>query len=196
MSAARAKARSHLSSKFAETAMIFESMIRKKALKGMAAGMLGGLAAAWVMNQFQTGVQKVAQKLDPIAEAQSQTQPERVSEDATMKMAGRISQNIFDCPLDLDERAKLGPVVHYAFGTLMGGLYGLVSEFDGNATAGTGAGFGIALFLAADEVAVPLMGLSEPPARTPLKSHAKALASHLVYGVTTELVRKAARTAF
>src|SRR5262252_3044906 len=110
--------------------MMFKKMIRNKALKGLGAGMLGGFAASWVMNQFQSGVQKLTRKFDPMAEAQSETQDERITEDATMKMAGRISQNLFDCPLDLDERAKLGPVVHYAFGTMTGGLYGLAAEFD------------------------------------------------------------------
>ncbi|MBA3916872.1 MAG: DUF1440 domain-containing protein [Acidobacteriales bacterium] len=174
--------------------MFLKKMLLNKALKGVAAGMIGGLAASLVMNLFQSGVQAATDKLDPMAEAkESQAQGLQTDEDATMKMAGRISENLFDHPLDRDQRAKLGPVVHYTFGAVMGGLYGLTSEFIGGARAGFGAGFGTVLFLAADEVGVPVMGLSGPPSQTPPKQHAMALASHIVYGVTTELVRKTAR---
>jgi hypothetical protein len=40
------------------------------------------------------------------------------------------------------------------------------------------------------EIAVPLFGLSIPPSQTPARSHAKALAADLVYGLTTELIRR------
>jgi uncharacterized membrane protein YagU involved in acid resistance len=37
---------------------------------------------------------------------------------------------------------------------------------------------------------VPLAGLSKAPTEYPLSSHASAFATHLVYGATTEAVRK------
>ncbi len=55
--------------------------------------------------------------------------------------------------------------------------------------------FGAALWLGADEVAVPLFGLSGPPFAYPASTHASALAAHLVYGATADLVRRAVRAA-
>jgi uncharacterized membrane protein YagU involved in acid resistance len=55
---------------------------------------------------------------------------------------------------------------------------------------GAGTGYGAAVWLAADEVAVPMLGLSGPPSVTPFSGHANALASHLVFGIVTYLVRR------
>ena len=42
----------------------------------------------------------------------------------------------------------------------------------------------------AEEIAMPLVGLSGPPTDTPLSGHVNALASHLVYGLVTHFKRK------
>ena len=61
--------------------------------KGVVAGAAGGLAASWVMNQFQTGWSKAAEKLQhsktPQGEQERQSQSD--DEDATMKTAAKIS---------------------------------------------------------------------------------------------------------
>ena len=58
-----------------------------------------------------------------------------------------------------------------------------------NELAAAGLGFGAALWLVADVVAMPLLGLSRPTTRRRLEMHLQSLAAHLVYGITTELVR-------
>jgi putative membrane protein len=57
-------------------------------------------------------------------------------------------------------------------------------------TALAGIPFGAAVWLVADEVGVPAAGLANGPAEYPLSTHASALAAHVVYGATTELVRR------
>jgi putative membrane protein len=59
----------------------------------------------------------------------------------------------------------------------------------------SGVGLGGVLFLGADEIAVPAMGLSKKATEAPLSSHVYALVSHIVYGLTTGAVRKAVRAA-
>ena len=56
-----------------------------------------------------------------------------------------------------------------------------------------GVGYGGAVFVGADEFAVPSLGLSQAADKAPVSSHFYGLASHTVYGVTEELVRKAIR---
>jgi putative membrane protein len=76
-----------------------------------------------------------------------------------------------------------------------GDVYSAVVEFEPATTAGAGLPFGAAVWLFADEIVVPALGLSKPATEYPLSTHAYALASHLVYGVTTELVRREVRRA-
>lgn len=152
------------------------------------------------MNQFQAVWVKAAGQLsrhetDGSGNGnQEQTQSQAGdSEDATMKIAGEISETILREPLTHEQKKKAGPVVHYAFGALMGAAYGAVVENAPRTKVGAGIPFGATLFALADEVAVPVFGLSKPPKEYPLSTHASALAGHLVYGLTTEAVRRGAR---
>ena len=110
-----------------------------------------------------------------------------------MKTASKIYETVFGEPLSPEQKKAAGPVVHYVFGTAMGGLYGVAAEYDRRVRSGAGVPFGTVLFAAADEVAVPALGLSKEPTEYPLSQHAYALASHVVYGATTEAVRRVTR---
>jgi uncharacterized membrane protein YagU involved in acid resistance len=137
------------------------------------------------MNQFQSLLSKATQ---PEHQRFSKPQGE-AAEDATMKASDRIARTVHFRPLSPQEKAKAGPVVHYAFGTLMGALYGLTTEYFPEARAGFGTLFGTVLFAVADEAAVPLAGFSGKPTEYPASSHLRALASHVVYGASAEAVR-------
>lgn len=110
-----------------------------------------------------------------------------------MKAASAISENIFDHKLAKSEKKIAGPAVHYALGTITGGLYGAAAELAPAVSAGVGLPFGAIFWLAADEAAVPALGLSKSPTEYPLSTHAYALTSHFVFGLTTDIVRRAVR---
>jgi putative membrane protein len=153
------------------------------------AGALGGLAASYAMNQFQSLLSKAAKGLSDGRQENEQSGGE--GEDATVKTAKAISQNLFHHQLTESEKKWAGPVVHYSFGTLVGAAYGLLAETAPAFRASYGTVYGTAVWLAADEIGVPAAGLAGPPLETPATSHMKAFASHIVYGVTAELVRRA-----
>lgn len=174
--------------------------------KGLAAGLIGGLVASWTMNRFQDVWSKVSESIQSSEGAQSsergggqesdqgeQKGGDEEQEDATVKAASAISEGVFDHKLTKSEKKAAGPAIHYAFGTSVGGLYGAVAELTPEVTAGAGLPFGAAFWLVADETAVPLLGLSKAPTEYPLGTHVYALASHFVYGLTAELVRRAVR---
>lgn len=175
--------------------------------KGLAAGLVGGLVASWTMNRFQSvwskareGFQKppTAKSMQPNEgenAGQASEENKENQDDATVKAATAISEGIFGHELRESEKAAAGATVHYAFGTATGGLYGVVAELAPKATLAGGLPFGAVFWLVADEMAVPLLRLSKPPAEYPVSTHAYALASHLVYGLTAELVRRAVRKA-
>jgi len=115
-------------------------------------------------------------------------------QDATMKAADAlVATATGGRHLSMEEKQKGGPVVHYAFGALMGGLYGGLAEYSSTVKSGFGTAFGGALFAGADLVAVPALKLSAPPSEWPASSLANPLAAHLVYGATTELLRRVLR---
>lgn len=114
-----------------------------------------------------------------------------------MKAAGKIAEATGH-HLSCEQKKKAGPVVHYGFGTAMGGLYGLAYEFARRDIRSLhpgvgGSGYGTALFVGADEVAVPAFGLSQSASEAPFSSHLYGWASHLVFGLTLEMVRKTVR---
>ncbi len=164
-------------------------------LRGLAAGLVGGLIASWTMNQFQALTSKLAEELEKSQGAQKKKEklPQKEGEDATVKAASAISENVFDHKLTKSEKKVAGPAVHYAFGTISGGFYGAAAELAPVIGSGAGLPFGAVFWLAADEAALPALGLSKPPTEYPISTHASALASHFVYGLTTDVVRRAVR---
>jgi putative membrane protein len=167
--------------------------------KGVLAGLVGDLIGTIVMTEFQNAWNKASQSMKndraKDSEQNQQTQGEPEKENATMIAAGKIAR-LTGHQRSHQQKKKLGPVVHYSFGTLQGGIYGVVTEVNGNSRAFLpGLLFGSALFVAADEVAMPALGFSGKPTDYPLSSHLYGLASHLVYGVTAEMVRRGLRSA-
>ena len=178
--------------------------------KGLAAGLVGGLVASVVMNQFQKLCGKLMAGEEKSHGAQSLQQgtpqhgaggmlQERGSDDeqddAAERLANVVSVGVFDHELTRSEKDTAGTALHYAYGVSMGGLYGAAAELAPQVTVGAGALYGAGIWVVADEGVVPALGLSKSATEYPISIHAYALASHLVYGLTTEIVRGAVRRA-
>ena len=149
--------------------------------KGLAAGLTAGLVASFTMDQFQAAINKRKRK--------------EQGDDATAKVAGRISEGVFRHQLTNNQKRWAAPAVHYIYGALVGGLYGALAERRTPVRALAGVPYGAAVWLLGDEVAMPLLQLSKGPRKYPIANHARALASHVVYGATTDLVRRVVRRA-
>jgi hypothetical protein len=173
------------------------------AWKGAVAGLVAGLAATWVMTQFQELSGKLAgdhPRDEPRAPQHSAKRGTRESaegngqgEDATVRAAARLSRSLFHHGLSKREKEVAGPALHYGFGALTGAAYGALAEMTPGVTRGAGAPFGAAVWLAADEITVPALGLSGPPWEYPPMVHARALGAHLVYGLAAEGLRRLVR---
>ncbi len=151
-------------------------------MKGALAGLIGGLAGSLTMELFQAGLKKVSGEKGG------------GGEDATVKAAERISEGVRNESLEEDEKQPAGEMVHYAFGGGAGLVYGIAAEALPKSSAGWGLLFGAVLWLLADEIGVPAAGLANGPNKTPVSQHASALAAHLVYGATTDVVRRGVLT--
>lgn len=168
--------------------------LERHPVRGILAGAVGGLVAAWVMNEFMAGPGKrLSKAVQTPEENDAQAQPSD-EPDATMKTADAIVQQVTGGQhLTYAQKQTGGPIVHYSFGALAGALYGGVAEYSAFARSGFGTTFGSALFAGADLLAVPALHLSAPLSETPSETLATPFAAHLVYGVTTEFVRRILR---
>ncbi len=163
-------------------------MNERSAWKGIAAGAVAGFAATYVMTKFQSSFSKLARQ-------DEENQSEDQDDPSTVKVADHVSVAATGKHIPDDQKETAGNLVHYGFGTLMGAAYGAIAEYAAAARSGFGSAFGSALFVGADEIGVPLAGLSKPPQETPARLHLYAWASHLVYGAALEGTRLAVRKA-
>ena len=179
-------------------------------VKGIVAGVAGGLVASLAMNQFQALLGKLMENESRSHGAQSLQKglpdygisrelQKRGSDDpddnAAIRTGNAVSEFVFDHKLSKSGKETAGAVAHYAMGVTSGAMYGALAEVMPSATKADGVPFGVAVWAIADEAVVPALGLSKPGTEYPLSTHAYALASHVVYGLTTEFVRRNVRRA-
>lgn len=165
-------------------------------VRGVLAGVAGGLVASWVMNEFSMSLGKKLSEAVETPEEQRELQTQSDGEDATMKAADKITEAVTGGRhLSHEQRETGGPIVHYGFGALMGGLYGMAAEYSHAARSGFGTTFGSMLFAGADLIGVPAFKLGPWATEQPASALASPFATHLVYGATTELVRRVVRKA-
>ena len=166
----------------------------KHPIRGILAGVAGGLFASWVMNEFLSGPGQKLTKAIQTPEDKEKQERHSDEPDSTMKVADAVGVAATGGQhLTHEQQEKGGPIVHYAFGALAGGLYGALAEYSEVARSGFGISFGTVLFAGADLLAVPALHLSPPLKEQPKSSFANYFAAHLVYGATTELVRRITR---
>lgn len=158
--------------------------------RGAGAGLLAGIGGAYTMELFQAflgGISSGGSSKQENSGQQSSSEP------ATVKAAEAVAESGFNRPLRPSEKKPAGQAMHYGMGAVSGAIYGVITEALPVAGIGAGLPFGAAVWAIADEGAVPALGLSKPPSEYPASSHVPALLSHLVYGLTTDCIRRLAR---
>jgi hypothetical protein len=154
------------------------------------AGAIGGLAGTLVMNYVQRlwtiaagGTPGSSAGLHDARDWQERHEGRNSNEEAARAVAAVLGQRLTDRQL-----AMASAAIHFSFGASVGALYGLATARWNNQR--TGLGLGAALWLTADEIAMPALRLSESTLRRPLPMHLQSLAAHFAYGVVTERVRR------
>lgn len=144
---------------------------------GLVAGVAAGLVASAAMAAFQAQARKL------LPEDNGDADP------ATVQAADAASEAVIGDPVPEPYREQAGQAVHYIAGAVIGGIYGVLTEYKPEASSGFGGAYGIATAALLDEAAAPAAGLAPAPEDTSLASHAYGAASHLVYGWVLEGVR-------
>lgn len=143
--------------------------------KGLAAGFVAGLAA--------TAAKSIAEKFYP---PRIHGEPEP-SELLTERIAGH--------PLGHTTELVATESLHWGFGGAAGAFYGALAEFYPAATSKEGANFGLVLMALTHQGILPAMGLSEPTGQQSEREQSSEAATHLIFGVVAERVRRIVRDA-
>src|ERR1700677_1200488 len=136
----------------------------KSLAKGLLAGMIGGLVA--------TAAKSIAERIYP-PRTHGEAEP-----------PGVLAEKVAGHPLAAGEMTVAQEAIHWGFGAVTGAAYGALVEYYPLATAQEGAGVGMAL---------PAMGLSEEPEDQTMREKTSEMATHLVFGLVTERVRRFVR---
>jgi len=165
------------------------SQLRNRAI---AAGVLGGLAGTLAMNYAQRvwtrAVDGEAPKSAGGKHDARDWQEREEGRNANELAAQAIAKRVIGRSLTNDELSVAAPIAHYTFGAAMGGLYGCCMHDRQNRMT-RGVAFGAAVWLIADEIAMPLFRLSAPTTERSVEKHAQSFAAHIVFGTVADLVR-------
>jgi hypothetical protein len=164
-------------------------------LTGALAGAAGGIAGTIAMNYTQRLWTIAADRERPTSAAgkhdardwQERDEGRNSNEIAAQALASATIGR----RLTRRELAIAASVLHFGFGAAMGALHGLRAETA--CRRPSGVIFGTTIWLCADEIAMPAVGLSESTLKRPIEMHIQSLIAHLVYGIVGEHVRRFAR---
>jgi putative membrane protein len=165
-------------------------------IRGAVAGAIGGAAGAYTMERFQqwwNDMEKNAAPKRRVHAIKDSATDKSEAEPATVMVAERVSRKVLDAEMPDGMKPAAGEAVHYTMGATTGAIYGFVAEILPPARMFNGLLMGAIVWWTADNMAVPAQKLGKSPDRVPPSKHAYALASHLVFGFTTELVRRVVR---
>lgn len=164
--------------------------------KGVVAGLAAGAVATGVMTLFQLGWARAKKKIEQNhQQKQTKQSAEQSQEDesSTVKVADKVTQTVLNRSLKSSEKECASYIVHFAFGTLMGGLYGISSEYLPIAKLGFGLFHGLVLWGIADASLLPALNLSTPVSQRSAGEISYEVLAHAVYGASSEAARRLIR---
>lgn len=163
-----------------------------RGLVGFAGGLLAGLA----MNLFSRAITSARCGREAEGAAPG---PDRVGRGAQPPQAAGDAQNDATVRLGASAyraltgrepaqvtRSWLGTTVHYAFSGAVGAFYTVAAHHVPALRVTRGIAYGTAVWILADEMLIPLLGLSRGPRELSPGVHAYALGGHWVYGLALD----------
>ncbi len=153
-------------------------------------GAASGLLASWVMEKVQPRIMDLGGPETKQRERRAQEGVEPATVQVAKRIAGAARTSVPE-----ERMGAAAEAVHYLTGAAFGALFGVLARRVGLPVLAVGVAYGAAVWLVNDEALVPALGLSRGPLDYPPSTHAKALASHVVYGAATGAGVRLARVA-
>jgi uncharacterized membrane protein YagU involved in acid resistance len=155
-------------------------MRRRSLSADLILGAVAGAIATYVMDKVTTVLYE--REPDEVKEAENKARGEMTAYEIAAKKAAELA----GVTLSDEKRKRLASAIHWSVGISSGTLYGLLRHST-RLRIGSGLAYGFVFFLAVDEAALTLLGLTPPPGAFPWQAHARGLAGHLVLGAMEEL---------
>jgi len=179
---------------------MFRRKPRSNRWKGFVLGSLGGVAGVLAMQYYwqlatwlhggqdprkMKATNNSTQALDSISLVGQQHEE---GESSTAAM-GRIAYRALTGkePRSQETRTMLSYLVHWIISMSVAGMYGALRGRTTVPDAEGGAAMGTTLWLLGDELAMPLLGLTEGPAAYSPLLHVHSFGAHVAYGVASSL---------
>ncbi len=143
--------------------------------RGIISGFLGGLAGTLVKSTAEKFLE--VRKIDE--EEAQMTVIDDLSEKITGSQLSGVSENI------AEQFAEI------PLGASVGAAYGYGKKDDDDINLFDGVILGATTWASTHETSLPLAGLEKSPEDVPMKTQLQELLSHVLFGVTTEIVRGA-----
>lgn len=153
-----------------------------KGTNALALGIGAGLVGTALMTAWQETVAHLKRSMTPKHMADGEDPWKRAP--APAQVGRRVVQLTTGRDVPPERIPLFTNAVHWAFGTGMGAVYGLVGDRLGRNAAVRGSLFGLGVWGQSYATLVP-MGLYEPPWHYPARTIAKDVSYHLVYGAGT-----------
>lgn len=147
--------------------------MKRNLVKGFVAGVIGAAVATKVKSELE--------KVLPVRK--------RTTDSPPVKLANKLAKE----ELDKKEKKPVEKKIHWTFGLLTGGFYGLSVEKNPQAATGLGTLMGTALYGGTHGTVVPALKLEPWPTENKPEFVINEFVGHLVYGMTTEIIRRQTR---
>jgi uncharacterized membrane protein YagU involved in acid resistance len=162
-------------------------------------GLIGGAAGLLVMEAVRRATAPLISERAPkptdvfLSERSiSPFGPQHRPDEGATDALGRIAyERVTGYEPSPEMKRALSWAVHIAYGLAVAAVYGAVRRGHTRRLLRDGALFGLGLWLFGDELASPLLGLSDKPTAYSPTRHLQSLAQHLGFGVTTAATTRA-----
>jgi putative membrane protein len=141
--------------------------------RGLIAGFIGGLAG--------TAVKSIVEQFLPVRKIEQRS--------AQIKLVDNLSTKILGSPISGENEALAEQLVSFPFGASIGAAYGYGKKDKDEFKLIDGAMLGATTWVSTHETSLPLLGLESKPKNIPVRMQANELFAHVLFGITTELVR-------
>ena len=150
-----------------------KSSFPSSASRGIVAGFVGGL----VGSALKSGVERFLQvrKID--------------QRSAQIKMMDKLAKTVTGTPIKIENEAIVEQLVNVPLGATVGAAYGYGKRENDKISILDGVILGGTTWASTHETSLPLLGLEKSPNKIPIKTQVHELFAHVIFGVTTEIVR-------
>lgn len=143
--------------------------------RGLISGVMGGLAG--------TAVKSLVENFLPVRKVDQRS--------AQIKIVDDLSTKITGSPISTSNEALAEQLVSIPVGASLGAAYGYGKKDKDQYNITDGIILGASTWVSTHETSLPILGLEPKPTDVPVKMQLNELLAHILFGITTEVVRNA-----